>query len=86
MSQLDDLLAAVGAAPCLLAAKCRSRHALFDPPALSEDPNTAAARHALALSLCEHCEALPRCREWLNGLPPQRRALGVIAGTVRRPQ
>jgi hypothetical protein len=86
MSALDALLVAVGAAPCLPGAKCRGRHALFDPPGISEDPDAVAARHEMALSLCEHCPALARCREWLDSLPPRRRPLGVIAGTVRQPQ
>jgi hypothetical protein len=38
MSQLADLLQAVGAAPCLPGARCRGRHALFDPAAACEDP------------------------------------------------
>jgi hypothetical protein len=85
-TQLDDILAAVGAAPALPGAKCRGRHHLFDPAGLSEDPNTVAARHALALSLCEHCPALARCEAWLESLPPRRRPHGVIAGTVKEPQ
>jgi len=84
MSQLDDLIAAVGAAPCLPGAKCRSRHTLFDPPGLSEDPDTVAARHGLALGLCEHCPSLARCQEWLASLPPRKRPLGVVAGVVRQ--
>ena len=86
MSQLDDLLEAVGQAPCLPRAKCRSRHALFDPAGISEDPNTVAARHGMALGLCEHCPSLARCEDWLYSLPPRRRPLGVVAGTVRQPQ
>ena len=87
MSTLDALIeAVVGAAPCLPGAKCRGRHALFDPPALGEPANVVEARHDLALGLCEYCPALSRCRDWLASLPPQRRPVGVIAGTVRQPQ
>jgi hypothetical protein len=82
MSQLDAILEAVGAAPCLPGARCRGRHSLFDPAALGEDPDTVAARHAQALGLCSQCPSLARCEEWLYSLPPRRRPRGVIAGTV----
>ena len=86
MSQLDAILEAVGAAPCLPGARCRGRHALFDPAALGEHPDTVAARHGLALDLCRYsCPSPTRCEEWLDSLPPRRRPLGVIAGTVRQP-
>jgi hypothetical protein len=86
MSALNALLDAVGAAPCLPGAKCRGRHALFDPPALGEPANVVEARHDLALGLCEYCPALARCESRLYSLPPQRQPVGVIAGTVRQPQ
>lgn len=85
MNQLESILEAVGAAPCLPGARCRGRHALFDPAALGEHPDTVDARHAQALGLCAHCPSLARCDEWLYSLPPRRRPLGVIAGTVRQP-
>lgn len=85
MSQLDAILAAVGAAPCLPGAKCRGRHSLFDPAAKGEDPDTVAARHAQAVELCSYCPALDKCRDWLDSLPPQQRPYGVVAGVVRQP-
>jgi hypothetical protein len=86
MSQLDAILDAVGAAPCLPGAKCRGRHHLFDPAAPGEDPDTVAARHAQALSLCRYsCQSLARCESWLASLPPRRRPYGVTAGKVRQP-
>lgn len=85
MSQLTNLLDAVGAAPALPGARCRGRHHLFDPPSGSEDPETTAQRHAQALGLCEHCPALTRCAEWVASLPPRRRPAGVVAGKVRQP-
>jgi hypothetical protein len=85
MSQLDDILAAVGAAPALPGAKCRGRHHLFDPAVPGEDPDNVTARHAQALGLCSHCPALDKCRDWLDSLPPSRRPFGVIAGNVRQP-
>jgi hypothetical protein len=83
MSQLDAILEAVGAAPCLPGAKCRGRHSLYDPAALGEDPDTVAQRHAQAVELCSYCPAMARCKEWLYGLPPKQRPLGVTAGEVR---
>jgi hypothetical protein len=59
---------------------------MFDPAANGESPDTVTARHAQALTLCEHCPALVRCRDWLAGLPPRRRPYGVTAGTVGQPQ
>jgi hypothetical protein len=85
-SQLDDILAAVGAAPCLPGARCRGRHALFDPAAKDEDPDNVTARHTQALTLCTHCPSLTRCKAWLDGLPVSKRPFGVIAGTVRIPR
>jgi hypothetical protein len=83
MSQLDNLLDAVGAAPCLPGARCRGRHHLFDPAAAGEFPETVAQRHAQALGLCSHCPSLDRCRSWLDGLPRRHRPFGVVAGIVR---
>jgi len=84
MSMIDDILAAVGAAPALPGAKCRNRYALFDPAAKGEDPETVSQRHALAVELCSYCPALTRCRDWLNGLPERQRPVGVIAGEIRQ--
>jgi Transcription factor WhiB len=83
VSQLDALLEAVGAAPCLPGARCRGRHSLFDPAAPGEDPEIMTARHAQALGLCAHCPALARCQAWIASLPPRRRPYGVVAGIVR---
>ena len=79
-----NILEAVGAAPCLPGAKCRGRHALYDPAVKGEDPDTVAARHALAVELCSYCPALDACRSWVDSLPPRQRPHGVVAGKVRR--
>jgi Transcription factor WhiB len=83
MSILDDILAAVGAAPCLPGARCRGRHSLFDPAAPGEDPETVSQRHTQALGLCQHCPALTRCQDWYWSLKPSQRPAGVVAGVVR---
>lgn len=83
MSQLDAILAAVGAAPCLPGARCRGRHALFDSAAPGEDPDNVTARHTQALTLCTHRPSLTRCKAWLDSLPPRHRPCGVVAGVVR---
>jgi hypothetical protein len=84
MSTLDALLDAIGAAPCLPGARCRSRSHLFDPAAPSEDPEVVAARHAQAIGLCSHCPALDRCRDWYEHLKPSKRPAGVVARQVHQ--
>lgn len=86
MSQLDAILEAVGAAPCLPGAKCRGRHHLYDPAAQGEPADVVEARHAQALSLCRYsCPALSACESWLESLEPAKRPYGVVAGVVRQP-
>jgi hypothetical protein len=85
MSQIDDILSAIGAAPALPGALCRNRAALFDPAARGEDPEVVAARHAQAQALCGHCVSLARCEDWYCSLPPSKRPAGVVAGVVREP-
>jgi hypothetical protein len=88
MSQLESLLDAIGAAPCLPGARCRGRHHLFDEAQPGEHPATVAARHAQAVGLCQHsCPSLSRCETWFLGLKPSKRPLGgVVAGQVRGPR
>lgn len=85
MTLIDDLLDAVGAAPCLPGAACRHRSAMFDPPGISEPADVVEQRHALALDLCIYaCPAIDKCQEWYESLPPRRRPAGVVAGQVRQ--
>jgi hypothetical protein len=86
VSHLDDLIAAVGAAPCLPGARCRGKYHLFDAAAPGEDTDTVAAIHAQALSLCQRCPSLARCKDWFDSLPPKKRPHGVVAGRVNNPQ
>jgi hypothetical protein len=84
-AQLDAILEAVGAAPCLPGAKCRGRSSLFDAAADREPAEVVEARHALALDLCIYaCPAIDKCQEWYESLPPRRRPAGVVAGEVRQ--
>jgi hypothetical protein len=83
VSHLDDIIAAVGAAPCLPGARCRGKHHLFDAAATHEPPKVVEARHAQAIGLCSHCPALPRCAAWFDSLPPSKRPEGVVAGKLR---
>jgi hypothetical protein len=83
MSQLDEILAAVRAAPCLPGAKCRGKSHLFDPAAPGEDDETVAYRHNQAIGLCSRCESLTRCEEWYSSLPSKQRPGGIIAGQLR---
>ncbi|SUA02960.1 Uncharacterised protein [Mycolicibacterium fortuitum] len=82
MSQLESLLAAVGAAPALPGARCRHRHQLFDGGPAGEDDEIRAARIRQALGLCQRCPALADCRRWHDALPVSRRPVGVVAGRV----
>jgi WhiB family redox-sensing transcriptional regulator len=57
---------------------------LFDERVAGEDAETAAARHAQALSLCSRCPSLSRCEEWFDALPARKRPFGVVAGRVNQ--
>lgn len=81
--QFDALISTLAGVPVLSGARCRGRHALFDPQGGQEADDVAAARHAQALALCRQCPALDACHDWLHSLPPRRRPLGVVAGTLR---
>jgi hypothetical protein len=83
VSALHELLSSLAGTPTFPGARCRGRHALFDPAARGEDPDNVAARHAQAQALCEHCPALARCESWFYALPRQQRPGGVVAGKVR---
>ncbi|TVX95898.1 hypothetical protein FPV58_26675 [Mycolicibacterium porcinum] len=86
MSQLDTLLAAVGAAPALPGARCRGRHHLFDEQGTHETTETTEQRHQQALGLCQHCTALASCQTWFDTLTPSKRPPGVIAGRIIQPK
>jgi hypothetical protein len=84
VSNFDELLSALAGVPVLPGARCRGRHALFDPQRPDEADEVAQARHSQAVGLCEHCPALAACQLWVNSLPPPKRPSGVIAGQLRR--
>lgn len=86
MSQLTNLLAAIGAAPALPGARCRGKAHLFDERQPDEAPETAQQRHTQALGLCQHCTALASCQTWFGTLTPAKRPHGVIAGRVIQPK
>ncbi|MBP2450506.1 hypothetical protein [Mycolicibacterium lutetiense] len=86
MSQLDALLAAVGAAPALPGARCRGKHHLFDEQGTHEAPETTEQRHAQALGLCRLCPALASCQTWFDTLTATRRPKGVVAGQLNTPK
>ncbi len=71
-----------GAAPPMPAAACKGLGLLFDPAHPGEQPPATEDRHREALALCEGCEELPPCRDWMNSLPLSKRPLGVTAGTA----
>jgi len=82
---LNTLLGALTAVPPLPGARCVGRHHLFDPPAWREPAPDVGHRHAQALTECERCPALARCRAWLDGLPRSARPSGVVAAQVIDP-
>ena len=82
----NSLIATLRGIPALPGAKCRGRSHLFDTPAPGEQPEVTELRHTQAIGLCLHCPALERCRDWVDGLKPSRRPLGVVAGTVNQPR
>lgn len=79
---LDGLLGALMGAPRLPGARCIGRHQLFDPPGDHEPPEQVAQRHTAAKRLCQSCDALASCEQWLDSLPRTRRPPGVIAGQI----
>ncbi|MBU3749819.1 MAG: hypothetical protein FGM52_05110 [Mycobacterium sp.] len=83
MNNFESLLSALAGVPVLRGARCRGRHALFDPQRPEEPADVAAARHRQALALCDACPALPGCRTWAAALPIRKRPYGVIAGQLR---
>lgn len=73
---LDDLLAAIRAAPDLPGARCVGHAKLFD--------SDAADDVAAATGICKYsCPALTACKTWLASLPASQRPLGVVAGAVQ---
>lgn len=85
MSQLDQLLYVITAAPDLPGAACRHMWAAFDPAEHGEDREDVEHRHQVALRLCRTCPALGSCRTWFDALPRRQRPLGVVAGRVNGP-
>ncbi len=83
MNSFESLLSALAGVPVLPGARCRGRHALFDPRGEGEPADAAEARHRQALGLCQRCPALPECQRWVESLPPRHRPFGVIAGQLR---
>jgi hypothetical protein len=76
--QLDGILDAIASAPDLERGLCVGQFDLFDN---TEDP----AAVELALSLCAQCSVRDQCAEYVAGLSPRKRPIGVIAGAVRKP-
>lgn len=85
MNDFEKLLSALAGVPVLRSARCRGHHATFDPPGDGEAADTAAARHAQALTICSACPALEPCRAWVEGLPNKQKPSGVVAGQIRNP-
>lgn len=82
MNPFEQIISAMAGVPVLSGARCRGRHALFDPQHGSEPDEIAQARHRQALALCAHCPALAACQWWVDSLPPRRRPRGVVAGRI----
>ncbi len=73
------LFAALGF-PVLPLAACRGLHELYDR-VVDEGHSTDVKA---AVVICEGCQELTRCGDWLDGLPAKQRPFGVTAGRVRR--
>lgn len=70
-------------APWLPGARCRGRAHLFSPA--EGNIEGGAARQKQALQLCRGCPSLTTCRQWLDGLAPESKPSGVVAGQVLGP-
>ncbi len=85
MTGIAALFGAMAAAPPMPEAACRGRWDLFDLTA-PEGPGKLAAEvtqaRTIALEVCAGCPELAACQSWLNGLRPQDKPLGVVAGMV----
>jgi len=79
-----DVFSALGVIPALPGARCRGKYTTFDEAAPGEDPAVVEQRHRQAVSLCERCPSLDRCRTWFEALPPRKRPHGVVAGQINR--
>jgi hypothetical protein len=66
--------------PRLPGARCRNHRDLFDRTAIRGAGMNKARREAL--EICAGCPALLQCRRWINGLEPDAKPRGVIAGIV----
>jgi hypothetical protein len=76
MTALDNLLAAIGAAPSLPGARCKGS-TLWDE---IEDPEIVE----YTTNKCLACPELAKCHAWLYSLPRRKRPEGVCAGVVIR--
>jgi hypothetical protein len=79
VSTLDDLADALHGIPPLPGSRCRNQAELFDE---YDDP--ATVEHAI--SVCQQCPVLSRCREYVESLPARHRPAGVTAGVCRKPR
>jgi hypothetical protein len=79
VSVIDGVLDALHAAPDLRDGLCIWQWDLFDE---TDDP--AAVEHAI--SLCQQCPVLSRCRDYVESLPPSNRPFGTTAAVCRRPR
>ena len=85
MTNLDDLLGALQAAPLLPGAQCTGRHDLFDltaPDSAGRLPAGTAQARRDAIAICDACPELINCRRWVESLPTTRRPHGVVAGMI----
>lgn len=83
---ISDLFAEFSAVPRLAGALCKGQADIWDepvPPSRDPDPDDTAARIAFALTACQRCPALAACAQWVAGLRPSRRPVGVVAGQLR---
>ncbi|MCV7418809.1 hypothetical protein [Mycolicibacterium litorale] len=88
MSTWLNLAEHLGAIPTLDGARCRGRYEQFDlpEPYVAADP-AAEDRLNAAAADCRRCPALQPCARWVDGLRPQQRPAGVVAGRIFvRPQ
>lgn len=78
----ENLFISLAGSVSLPGARCRNRSHLFDAAEPHEEPETVAARHGQAISLCNFCPSLQKCGDWLDSLSPSRKPSGVVAGRV----
>lgn len=82
MTSLPELLADLAASVHLPDASCRGHAQLYDRTAGKSQATDTREARTTALALCHACPDEQACRAWIDGLTPDQRPIGVVAGQI----